>query len=56
MFPIKFSSESLQICYMDSLYHTHQYVSIYKLIYFIIFSIFLVFIVTVFTKENIAWD
>ena len=33
LFPIKFSSEFLQIFYSDSLYHTYQYVSDYKLIY-----------------------
>ena len=32
MFPIKFSPESLQIFYMDSLYHTHQYVCDYKFV------------------------
>ena len=48
MFPVKFSSDSLQICCMVSLYHTHQYLDVYKLIYFIIFLHFCVFI-TVFT-------
>ena len=33
LFPIKFSSEFLQIFYSDSLYHTYQYVSDDKLIY-----------------------
>ena len=37
---MKFSSELLQICYMDSLYHTHQYVHDFQLIYFMIFCIF----------------
>ena len=36
---MEFSSDSLQICYIDSLY---QYVGVYKLIYFIIFFIFCV--------------
>ena len=36
-FSMKFSSDSLQICCMVSLYHTHQYVGVYKLIYFNIF-------------------
>ena len=31
-FYIKFNSESFQICYMASLYHTHQYVGVFKLI------------------------
>ena len=52
MFPLKFSSDSLQICYIDSLY---QYVGVYKLIYFIIFFIFWCFI-TVFTLKNMAWE
>ena len=29
MFPIKFSLESFQIWYMDSLYHANQYVGNY---------------------------
>ena len=52
MFPVTFSSDSLQICYIYSLY---QYVGVYKLIYFIIFFVFLCFI-TVFTKKNMAWE
>ena len=39
-FYIKFNSESFQICYNASLYHTHQYVSAFKMIYFVIFFIF----------------
>ena len=39
-FSMKFSSDSLQICYIDSLYHTHQCVNDFKLIFFIIFCIF----------------
>ena len=39
MFPMKLSSDSLQICYIDSLY---QYIGVYKLIYFMIFFIFCV--------------
>ena len=42
MFPMKFSSDSLHICYIDSLYHNHQYVGVYKLTYFMIFFIFCV--------------
>ena len=38
--PIKYSSESLLICCMNSLYHIHQYVHDFKLIYFMIFCIF----------------
>ena len=43
MFPIKFSPESLQIFYMDSLYHTHQYVCDYKFVcsFFCAFGCFL---------------
>ena len=39
---MKFSSASLQIWYIDSLYHANQlqYVGNYMLIYFIIFCIF----------------
>ena len=39
-FYIKFNSESFQICYMASFYHTHQCVGVFKLIYFVIFFIF----------------
>ena len=39
---IKFNSESFQICYNASLYHTHQYVGAFKMIYFVIFFIFCV--------------
>ena len=39
-FYIKFNSESFQICYTASLYHTHQYVGAFKLIYFLISSFF----------------
>ena len=52
MFPMKFSSDSIHICYIDSLY---QYVGIYKLIYFIIFFNFWCFI-TVFTLKNMALE
>ena len=43
IFPIKFSSEFLQIFYSDSLYHTYQYVYVgdYKLIYILLFFAFL---------------
>ena len=41
-FYIKFNSESFQICYMVSLYHRHQYVGVYNLIYVVIFYIFCV--------------
>ena len=41
-FYIKFNSESFQICYNASLYHTHQYVGAFKMIYFVIFFIFCV--------------
>ena len=54
-FPTKFSSDSLQICYIDSVYHTHQYVHGLKLIYFIICCIFRCFII-VFTEKNVAWE
>ena len=33
MLPMMFSSESLQIFCMVSLYHTHQYVGVYKLFF-----------------------
>ena len=33
-FYIKFNPEYFQICYTASLYHTHQYVGAFKLIYF----------------------
>ena len=39
-FSMKFSSDSLQICYIDSLYHTHQCVNDFKLIV-LLFSAFL---------------
>ena len=59
---MKFSSASLQICYIDSLYHTHQYVHDFKLIYFIIFCIFRCFFI-VFTNvlrkiwpENVSYE
>ena len=41
-FYIKFNSESFQICYNASLYHTHQYVGAFQMIYFVIFFIFCV--------------
>ena len=41
-FYIKFNSESFQISYTASLYHTHQYVVDFKLKYFVIFFIFCV--------------
>ena len=41
-FYIKFNSESFRICYTTSLYHIHQYVGAFKLIYFVIFFIFCV--------------
>ena len=43
MFPIKFSSESLQIGYMDSQYDAYQYVGNHVLIYFGIFCTLNVF-------------
>ena len=39
MFHIMFSSESLQICCIDLLYHTYQYVGDYKFICLTIFWI-----------------
>ena len=42
MFTVKFSSESLQIWCMDSLYHANQYVGNYMFIY-IYFLHFVVF-------------
>ena len=39
-FYIKFNSESFQIFNNASLYHTHQYVGAFKIIYFVIFFIF----------------
>ena len=54
-FSMKFSSDSLQICYIDSLYHTHQCVNDFKLIYFLIFCIFRCFF-SVFTFKNLAWE
>ena len=39
-FSMKFSLESPQSCYMDSLYHAFQYVHDFQLIYFMIFCIF----------------
>ena len=47
-FYIKFNSESFKIYNTASLYHTHQYVGVFKLIYFVIFLIFWCFM-TVFT-------
>ena len=40
---MKFSSESLQIWCMDSLYHTNQYMGNYMFVYIIIFCIFVFF-------------
>ena len=54
-FSMKFSSDSLQICYIDSLYHTHQCVNDCKLIFFLIFCIFRCFF-SVFTLKNLAWE
>ena len=54
-FSMKFSSDSLQICYIDSLYHTHQCVNDFKLIFFLIFCIFMCFF-SVFTLKNLAWE
>ena len=54
-FSMKFSSDSLQICYSDSLYHTHQCVNDFKLIFFLIFCIFRCFF-SVFTFKNLAWE
>ena len=54
-FSMKFSSDSLQICYIDSLYHTHQCVNDFKLIFFLIFCIFRCFF-SVFTLKNLAWE
>ena len=51
MFPIKFSSESLQICYVDSLYHALYHMGDFKFIYYIIFDVF-----TVFTLKNMTWE
>ena len=39
-FSMKFSSESPQMCYMDSMYHAYQYVHDFQSIYFMIFCIF----------------
>ena len=53
---MKFSSESHQICYMDSLYYndyTNQNVGIYKVIYNIIFFMFLVFVSWLFLLRKI---
>ena len=52
---MKFSSESLQIFYMDSLYHTHQYVYDFQLIFYIIFLHFSVFY-HCFYLEIVAWE
>ena len=38
-FYIRFNSESFKICYKASLYHTHQSVGAFKMIYFVIFFI-----------------
>ena len=46
-FYIKFNSESFQIFYTASLYHTHQYVGAFKLIYLVTFFIFLCFITVI---------
>ena len=43
MFPIMFTSKSLQICNTNSFYHTLYYVGDFKLIHFIIFCILGVF-------------
>ena len=40
----EFSSVSLQICYMDSLYHALNHMVDFRLIYFIIFGVFLLFL------------
>ena len=53
-FYINFNSESFQICYMASLYHTHQYVGIFKLIYFVIFFI-LVFYHCLYLEKMWPW-
>ena len=47
----KFSSDSLQIWYIDSSY---QYDGVYKLIYFIIFSLFVFY--HCFYLEKMAWE
>ena len=54
-FYIKFNSESFQICYMASFYHTHQYVGVFKLIYFVIFFIFGVLSLFV-LRKNVALE
>ena len=54
-FSMKFASDSLQICYIDSLYHTHQCVNDFKLIFFLIFCIFRCFF-SVCTLKNLAWE
>ena len=54
-FYIKFNSESFQICYMASSYHTHQYVGVFKLIYFVIFFIFGVLSLLA-LRKNVAWE
>ena len=54
-FYIKFNSESFQICYMASFYHTHQYVGVFKLIYFAIFFIFGVLSLFV-LRKNVALE
>ena len=54
-FYIKFNSEYFQICDMASFYHTHQYVGVFKLIYFIIFSIFCVLSLFALSK-NVALE
>ena len=49
-FYIKFNSESFKICYTASLYHTHQYVGAFKLIYFVIFFTFCVLLLLLLRK------
>ena len=54
-FYIKFNSEFFQICYMASFYHTHQYVGVFKLIYYVIFFIFGVLSLFI-LRKNVAWE
>ena len=49
---MKFSSESLQIWYMDSMYHANQFIGNYMLIDIIIFCYFL----SIFNLQNLAFE
>ena len=55
MFSIKFASDSLKICYIDSLYRTHQYGGDYKLICSKSVCIFGCFL-SVFTLKDLTWE